>query len=56
MVVEEPQVGGDDDDGSGKKVFMVIGSFHPLPNRALGARFAIAMTRWLAEGKIKVRV
>ena len=55
MVVEEPQVGGDD-DGSGKEVFMVVGSFHPLPNHALGARFAIAMTRWLVEGKIKVCV
>jgi len=52
VVVEEPQVGGDD-DGSEKEVFMVIGSFHPLPNRALGAKFAIAMTRWLEEGKIK---
>jgi NADPH:quinone reductase-like Zn-dependent oxidoreductase len=55
VVVEKPQVGGDD-DGSQKKVFMVIGSFHPLPNRALGAKFAIAMTAWLEEGKIKVRV
>lgn len=46
---------GRDDDGSGKKVFFVIGSFHPSRNRALGAKFAFALTRWLEEGKIKVR-
>ncbi|KAG6372053.1 hypothetical protein JVT61DRAFT_8761 [Boletus reticuloceps] len=32
---------------------MVLGSFHLPPNRALGAKFAIALTRWLKEGKIK---
>ncbi|KAF8551071.1 medium-chain dehydrogenase/reductase like protein [Imleria badia] len=52
VVVSPPQV-GEDDDGSRKNVFFVIGSFHPLPNRALGAKFAIALTRWLEEGKIK---
>ncbi|KAF8119333.1 hypothetical protein EV363DRAFT_1386193 [Boletus edulis] len=51
-VVGPPQVGRED-DGSGKKVIMVLGSFHLPPNRALGATFAIALTRWLQEGKIK---
>ncbi|KAG6372555.1 chaperonin 10-like protein [Boletus reticuloceps] len=51
-VVGPPQVGRED-DGSGKKVIMVLGSFHLPPNRALGAKFAIALTRWLKEGKIK---
>lgn len=54
VVVSPLQVGGDD-DASGKKVLFVIGSFHPPPNRALGAKFASALTRWLEEGKIKVR-
>ncbi|KAF8123541.1 chaperonin 10-like protein [Boletus edulis] len=51
-VVGPPQVGRED-DGSGKQVTMVLGSFHLPPNRALGATFAIALTRWLQEGKIK---
>ena len=52
MTVGSPQVGGD--VGSEKKVLFVTGSFVPLSNRALGAKFAIALTRWLEEGKIKV--
>ncbi|KAH0840162.1 hypothetical protein J3R83DRAFT_1145 [Lanmaoa asiatica] len=55
VVVGRPQVSGDD-DRSGKKVVMVTGSFHQPPNRALGAKFSIALTKWLEEGKIKVRV
>ncbi|KAG8218892.1 chaperonin 10-like protein [Butyriboletus roseoflavus] len=59
-VVSRPQVGGDDDsdddDGSEKKVLMVVGSFHEWPYRVLGAKFSIALTRWLEEGEIKVRV
>ena len=52
VVVESPQVGGG--GGSGEKVLYVLGSFAPLPNHELGAKFAIALTRWLEEGKIKV--
>ncbi|KAI9463862.1 chaperonin 10-like protein [Boletus coccyginus] len=52
VVDHPPQVGGDD-DGSGKKVFFVIGSFHSPPNRALGAKFAITLTTWLEKGEIK---
>ncbi|KAI9463861.1 chaperonin 10-like protein [Boletus coccyginus] len=52
VVVLSPQVGGGD-DGSGKKVLLVLGSFHPLPNRALGAKFAMALTEWLEKGDIK---
>jgi len=55
VVVHPPLVGGDD-DGSGKKVLFVIGTFNPPPNRALGAKFAIALTTWLEKGEIKVRV
>ena len=55
VVVLSPQVGGGD-DGSGKKVLLVLGSFHPPPNRALGAKFAMALTAWLEKGDIKVRV
>lgn len=56
VVVLKPEVGGDE-DRSGKKVLLVLGSFHPpQQNRELGARFAIALTTWLKEGKIKVGV
>ncbi|KAG8218886.1 chaperonin 10-like protein [Butyriboletus roseoflavus] len=44
-----------EDETSQKKVLMVYGSFHFPPNRELGVKFAAALTRWLAEGKIKVR-
>lgn len=54
-VVSRPLVGLED-DGSGKRVFAVVGSFHPSPNRVLGAQFSSALTRWLEEGKIRVRV
>lgn len=54
-VVNRPQVGGDD-DGSGKKVLMVVGTFHEPPYRVLGVKFSIALTMWLEEGKIKVRL
>lgn len=51
VVVTQPQVNG----GQGnKKVLMVIGGFHFPQNRALGAKFSIALTEWLAEGAIKV--
>ncbi|KAF8138741.1 chaperonin 10-like protein [Boletus edulis] len=36
-----------------KKILMVYGSFHIPENRALGVKFATALTTWLAEGKIK---
>ncbi|KAG8218890.1 hypothetical protein J3R82DRAFT_4570 [Butyriboletus roseoflavus] len=55
VIVLPPEVGGDE-DRSGKNILPVLGSFHPPPNRALGAKFSIALTRWLEEGKIKVRV
>lgn len=45
-----------EDETSQKKVLMVYGSFHIPENRGLGVKFATALTRWLAEGKIKVRV
>lgn len=55
-VVSRPQVGGNDDDGSAKKVLMVVGSFQGPQYHALGSKFSIALTRWLEEGEIKVRV
>lgn len=50
-VVTQPQVNGEEGN---KKVLMVIGSFHFPQNHALGAKFSIALTKWLAEGAIKV--
>lgn len=44
-----------EDESSEKKILMVYGSFHVPENRALGVKFAAALTTWLAEGKIKVR-
>lgn len=44
-----------EDETSGKKVLMVYGTFHLPPNRELGVKFATALTKWLAEGKVKVR-
>jgi len=44
-----------EDESTEKKILMVHGSFHPPENRALGVKFAAALTTWLAEGKIKVR-
>lgn len=44
-----------EDEATPKKVLMVQGSFHIPENRALGVKFAAALTKWLAEGKIKVR-
>ncbi|KAH0840158.1 hypothetical protein J3R83DRAFT_1141 [Lanmaoa asiatica] len=42
-----------EDETSQKKVFMVYGSFQLAQNHELGVRFATALTKWLAEGKIK---
>ena len=42
------------DETSQKKVLMVYGTFHVPEVRKLGAKFAKALTKWLAEGKIKV--
>ncbi|KAG8218887.1 chaperonin 10-like protein [Butyriboletus roseoflavus] len=50
VVVTQPQVNGEEGN---KKVLMVVGSFHFPQNRALGARFSIALTKWLAEGVIR---
>ena len=43
-----------EDETSQKKILMIYGSHLP-ENRAIEAKFAAALTRWLAEGKIKVR-
>jgi hypothetical protein len=42
------------DEVSQKKILMVYGSHFP-ENRAIGVKFAAALTTWLAEEKIKVR-
>ncbi|KAN0097220.1 GroES (chaperonin 10)-like protein [Tylopilus felleus] len=42
-----------EDETSRKKVNLVFGSFQFPENRALGVKFATALTRWLAEEKIK---
>ena len=44
-----------EDEAPQKKIHMVYGSFHITENRPLGVNFATALTKWLAEGKIKVR-
>ena len=50
-VVTQPKVDGDEGN---KKVLMVFGTTHIPQNRELGAKFSIALTKWLAEGAIKV--
>ena len=52
VIVTYPYVNGGEDD---KKVRFVVGSFHFPQNRALGGKFSTALTKWLAEGAIKVR-
>ncbi|KAH0840160.1 chaperonin 10-like protein [Lanmaoa asiatica] len=49
VVVLVPEV-GEDDDRSGKNVLLVLGSFHPPPNRVLGAKFATCVNR-VVEGR-----
>lgn len=51
VVVTDPRVKGGEDR---KKVFLVYGLSHVPQNRAPGAKFSIVLTKWLAEGAIKV--
>ena len=51
LIVTEPVAENKSDD---KVVRGVFGSFHPPPNREMGRRFIPVLTRWLADGTIKV--
>ncbi|KAG9317693.1 chaperonin 10-like protein [Chiua virens] len=51
VVVNDPLI--QEEEGGLKRIKLVNGSFHIPENRALGIKFAAALTGWLAEGAIK---